>query len=301
MQTDLQYNQNLLLPEKVLLTRARIHDFYRKSNGKVFISFSGGKDSLVVLNEVRKLYPEVPCVFVDTGLEYPEIRDFVRTIPNVIWLKPKLTFKAIIEEYGYPVISKQQSRNLSDVQNATTRNQHTVRLRLTGLTKNGVKIKDSSLKIPKKWLYLTSSNIKFSDKCCFYLKKHPIFEYQKQTGRVPFIGTMACESIARKRAISRTGCNVYSSQLKETKSQPISFWFNEDVWAYIKMNNLEYSKIYDLGEKRTGCMFCMFGAHLEEEPNRFQRMKKSHPKQYKFCMDKLGLSNVLKLLKIKYE
>lgn len=301
MQTDLQYNQNLLLPEKVLLTRARIHDFYRKSNGKVFISFSGGKDSLVVLNEVRKLYPEVPCVFVDTGFEYPEIRDFVRTIPNVIWLKPKLTFKAIIEEYGYPVISKQQSRNLSDVQNATTRNQHTVRLRLTGLTKNGVKIKDSSLKIPKKWLYLTSSNIKFSDKCCFYLKKHPIFEYQKQTGRVPFIGTMACESIARKRAISRTGCNVYSSQLKETKSQPISFWFNEDVWAYIKMNNLEYSKIYDLGEKRTGCMFCMFGAHLEEEPNRFQRMKKSHPKQYKFCMDKLGLSNVLKLLKIKYE
>ncbi len=73
-----------------------------------------------------------------------------------------------------------------------------------------------------------------------------------------------------------------------------------EIWNYLKIGKVPYSKIYDMGEKRTGCMFCMFGVHLEKEPNRFQRMKTSHPKLYKYCMSKLKCKKALDLIDVKY-
>ena len=78
---------------------------------------------------------------------------------------------------------------------------------------------------------------------------------------------------------------------------PLSIWIEKDIWDYIKKHNLEYSKIYDMGENRTGCMFCMFGVHLEKGENRFDRMKKTHLQIYNYCMDKLGLKEVLEYIK----
>ena len=80
-------------------------DYYGENN--VCVSFSGGKDSTVLLHLVRKLYPNVRAVFSDTGLEYPEIREFVKSIPNVDWVKPKQTFREITIEHGYPLFSKE--------------------------------------------------------------------------------------------------------------------------------------------------------------------------------------------------
>ena len=292
---ELQHRQSLPLAEKILLSKARIHEFYQRNNGNVFVSFSGGKDSTVLLHLVRSLYPDVPGVFVNTGLEYPEIKDFVKTQSNITWLRPHMTFKQVIERHGYPVISKQQAKFISEVQNPTGHNQATINLRLTGINQRG--IENPSMRIRKKWLYLIDSDIRISDKCCHVLKKQPIFEYQKKTKRVPFIGTMAAESVMRQKSLLRTGCNIFSNRLRETKSQPLSFWLEEDIWAYITANNLSYSRIYDMGETRTGCMFCMFGVHLEPAGNnRFQRMKKNHPKHYDFCMNKLGLGKVLNIL-----
>lgn len=59
-------------------------------------------------------------------------------------------------------------------------------------------------------------------------------------------------------------------------------------------------KLYTTGCDRTGCMFCMFGVHLEKEPNRFQRMKITHPKQYDYCINKLGCGAVLDYIGVKY-
>lgn len=75
--------------------------------GDVFISFSGGKDSTVLLDIARRIYPDIEAVFSDTGLEYPEIKEFVKTFPNVAIVRPKYSFKQILTKYGYPIISKE--------------------------------------------------------------------------------------------------------------------------------------------------------------------------------------------------
>lgn len=107
---DLYQMQSLPLSAKIRMTENRIRGWIDEYGvDGVYVSFSGGKDSTVLLDIVRKLYPSVKAVFVDTGLEYPEIRDFVRTFDNVDWLRPKMNFKQVIEKYGYPFISKEVS------------------------------------------------------------------------------------------------------------------------------------------------------------------------------------------------
>jgi 3'-phosphoadenosine 5'-phosphosulfate sulfotransferase (PAPS reductase)/FAD synthetase len=105
---DLRQLQALPLHLKIDLTKARIRQWVHEFGVEgVYVSFSGGKDSTVLLHLVRELYPDVPAVFCDTGLEFPEIREFVKTFDNVVILKPKLTFKQVIQKYGYPFISKE--------------------------------------------------------------------------------------------------------------------------------------------------------------------------------------------------
>ena len=106
---DLKELQSKSLEEKIQISTARIIEWYEHWDGKVYVSFSGGKDSTVLLDLVRRVYPDVPAVFSDTGLEFPEIREFVKSFDNIDWLKPKKNFVQIITEYGYPIVSKEQS------------------------------------------------------------------------------------------------------------------------------------------------------------------------------------------------
>jgi hypothetical protein len=99
--------QALPLDRKIQISQARIIEWYQKNNGNVCVSFSGGKDSTVLLHLVRTLYPDVPAVFSNTGLEYPEIQKFVRTFPNVDIVVPKMRFDQVISTYGYPLIGKE--------------------------------------------------------------------------------------------------------------------------------------------------------------------------------------------------
>lgn len=110
---DLQYLQSMPLDIKIRMTKMRISEWIdRYGKDGVYVSFSGGKDSTVLLKLVREDYPDIQAVFVDTGLEYPEIREFVKTFDNVVWLKPKLNFRQVIEKYGYPFISKEVSETV---------------------------------------------------------------------------------------------------------------------------------------------------------------------------------------------
>ena len=118
------------------------------------------------------------------------------------------------------------------------------------------------------------------------------------------IGTMAEESKLRTQHWLQEGCNAYDA--KRPTSKPMSFWTEADVWQYIRENNIPYSKIYDMGYGRTGCIFCMFGAHFDGQPTRFQRLQRTHPKLWRYCMKDweaggLGMRQVLEYMGIPFE
>ena len=109
---ELRMLQALPLDLKVARTQQRIRewvDYWGKDH--VCVSFSGGKDSTVLLHIVRGMYgDEIPAVFVNTGLEFPEIQRHVRSFPNVTILTPEMNFRDVITKYGYPVVSKEISQ-----------------------------------------------------------------------------------------------------------------------------------------------------------------------------------------------
>lgn len=302
---DLEQMQSLPLSAKISMSLTRIRDWYNAFDGEVYVSFSGGKDSTALLHLVRRFYPDVEAVFVDTGLEYPEIRDFVKTVSNVTWLKPEMNFKAVIKKYGYPVISKAVAHSVS----VAKRNPD------GAVAKNLFNPEKKGPYAMHKWSYLLDAPFDVSEKCCNVMKKKPAQDYTKRTGKKPIVGTMACESIARKTQWMRYGCNAFDTA--HPTSHPLSFWTEQDVLEYISTNGLPYASVYGdivqdstgkwitTGVERTGCMFCMFGVQCEKAPNRFQQMKETHPKQYDFCMRSvecggLGLSDVLQYIGVKH-
>lgn len=104
---DLRQKQALPLEAKIIVSKQRIKEWYEHWDGEVYISNSGGVDSTVLSHLVHSLYPDVPDVYCDTGLEYPELRNFIMSKSNVIMLKPQMGFIDVIKKYGYPIISKE--------------------------------------------------------------------------------------------------------------------------------------------------------------------------------------------------
>ena len=207
----LKLRQNMSLEDKVRFTQRRIEEWVDEFTvDGCYVSFSGGKDSTVLLDIVRGLYPEITAVFVDTGLEYPEIRQFVKTFDNVTILRPKKSFKEVINDYGYPIISKEVSECVDQARKAITTGKYTYRLeKLEGTARD----KDGNLSMYNmpKWKFLLDAPFKISNKCCNIMKKSPVHQYHKDTGKVPIIGTMAEESRLRQEQYLRQGCNGFNN------------------------------------------------------------------------------------------
>ncbi len=335
---DLRQRQSLPLQAKILMTQRRIREWVDYWHDDVYVSFSGGKDSTVLKHIVDQMYDNIPAVFVNTGLEYPEIRQFVLEIkagkyscfnPDVEIVRPEMRFDEVIQRYGYPVISKEVSHAIYCVREIGGKSSDYYMKRFNGelLDANGQK---SQFNI-EKWKPMLDAPFKIGSGCCDVMKKRPIKRYARESGRKAIIGTMAAESRMRLTKWLKYGCNAYDS--KDQTSKPLSFWTEQDILHYIKEYNVPYCPVYGeirvkqtedvidgqinlidylecyepedtletTGCTRTGCMFCMFGCHLEKEPNRFQRMKITHPKQYEYCMDKLGLKEVLEYIGVPYE
>lgn len=140
------------------------------------------------------------------------------------------------------------------------------------------------------------------------MKKNPLHRYNHKTKSHPITAEMAEESQLRTTAWLNNGCNGFD--MTEPKSMPMSFWTEQDVLQYIKENHLEIPKVYGsiiddtgiidgyeqisicetgcklktTGCNRTGCMFCLYGAHLDKGISRLERLKTTHPKIYEYCM-----------------
>lgn len=290
---QLKQRQAQPLEIKVRMSKNRIRQWYKHWIGNVYVSFSGGMDSTVLLHLVRSIYPNVPAVFV-CSLPYPEILEHVKETKNVTMLKPAKPFTQVVKEYGWPIISKRMAQYIGEVQRSRGETA-TKRLRLTGIKTNS----DYSPMgmISKKWQYLCDAPFPVSDRCCHWLKKKPFAEAEKQFGW-PFVGIRVTESQQREQTYYLHGCNAFD--LKRPRSWPLAFWTDADIWQYVAQFDVPYSRLYDMGYTRSGCMFCAFGVHLESEPNRFQRMRETHPRQYEYIMFELGMAEVLDFIGVQW-
>ena len=336
---DLEQMQSLPLDIKVNMTKRRIIDWYDYWQGDVYLSFSGGKDSTVLKHIIDDMYLDIPSVFINTGLEYPEIQKFAMSQPNVTTIRPKMMFTDVIKNYGYPIIGKEVSDAVENARKQGVDGWAYKKLHGQKLDNNGNK---SQYNLDK-WLFLVDAPFKISNRCCSVMKKSPSKEYEKETGRKPILATMAHESRLRESNWIKNGCNAFESG--RPTSAPMSFWTEQDVLHYIKERSVSYCSVYGdirvkpksledeeqvtlaeyLGNydgevlettsaERTGCMFCMFGCHREKEPTKFQKMKITHPRQYEYCIgggefvegmwqpnkQGLGLGYVLDYINVKY-
>ena len=146
---ELYQMQALPLDVKISLTEARVRAWIKEyGESGAYISFSGGKDSTVLLDLVRNKmgYKNIPAVFVDVPTQYPELKQFVLTFDNVTILKPQISFAKVCEQYGFPMISKEVSEVVYECKKAKMAGKEPPDYRIKRLTgtlknKNAIQIR----------------------------------------------------------------------------------------------------------------------------------------------------------------
>lgn len=279
---ELKERQKWTLDQKIDHSLGVIDQFISRLNRQVYVGFSGGKDSTVLLDLCSMINPDIKAVFCNTGNEYPDIVKFVRELKNtegynIDIIHPKLKPHEILEKYGFPLISKEVSMKLYYLK----------------YHKDSMIAKIAMGLIPSKWYSISSKWRSFinepfdiNNACCQKLKKEPFLRYERENKVFPILGVMACESYQRQTTyIMQGGCNVFKINDKgRSKSHPLSIWLEEDIWDYIKKRNLKIADIYNKGAKRTGCMFCGYGCQFKDD-NRLKLCYYLYPKMYDTFMN----------------
>ena len=312
---ELKQMQSLPLQAKIQMTRQRIRGWVDEfGEDGVYVSFSGGKDSTVLLDIVRKDYPNIEAVFVNTGLEYPSVRQFALSKENVTELRPTMNFRDVIIKYGYPIIGKEVSQVVQEARIGLKRGDGSYQFRIDRILGKGhyAPLEDGTKSQfdVSAYKFLLDAPFNISDRCCKVMKKSPARSYERKTKRKIILATMAEESRLRRQRWLKYGCNAWDDK-KQQSSNPMSFWTEQDVLTYIHTYNLAIADAYGqvvvkndgidgqinihdyLGDyrdcqyettgcKRTGCIFCGFG--ITQDKQRFTRLAEQEPKLCDYVM-----------------
>lgn len=312
--------QQLPYEAKVTYARRRAEEFVtecdkRELNYHVSV---GGLDSITLLSFLRSIGINCPAVSVsileDASIQkihrelgiiriYPAIRDKEK---NIRWSKP-----AILQEFGFPVLSKEIASKIETLANPTEKNKTVRHAIITGETgAYGGYQKNSRMKMSKKWLEkfggyaneyegtdYQKPDFKVSSKCCYYLKEKPADDWAKEHNSVPFLGLMASEGGRRAKSLKINGCNYFGKST--IRSCPFAIFDRQDLLQlaldlnapipeiYGTIERKEDGTLYTSKAQRTGCSMCGFGIHMEKRPHRFDLLYEKNPKEWDYWMNRV--------------
>lgn len=291
--------QNLPYDVKVRRAEFRAREFIqeldrRGMNAHVSV---GGLDSIVLLMFLRSRGIDVPAISV-SSLEDKSIIKVHKQL-GVISLRPGKPKTEILQEFGFPVISKKIAGRIDTLQNPTDRNKTVRHAIITGeCGAQGHFAKNSRMKLPRKWLQLFAgyenenegvnyqiAPFKVSNKCCLYMKEKPCEVYAKENNSAPFLGQDLL-------------------QLALDLDVPVPEIYGE-------IARKADGTLYTTKAQRTGCSMCGFGVHLEKRPHRFDMLRDRNEKEWEFwmyrcCVDqetgeRFGWGRVLDYIGVRWE
>ncbi len=302
--------QRLPYKAKVTHAKARALEFYNEIVGvrgeNVHVSV-GGLDSITLLIFLRDVcHLDVPAISV-SSLEDKSIQIIHKQL-GVIRVKPLKRKVEVLQEYGWPVLSKEIAGKISLLQHPTEKNKTVRHAIITGETgEYGGNRTESRMKMSRKWLEkfggadpegaalgYAAAPFPVSDRCCYYLKERPCDIWAKEHNSHPYLGLMASEGGRRKKSLMLNGCNYYSSSA--TRSAPFAIFSRQDLLQLALDLNVPVPEIYGTIERRvdgtlyttkaqrTGCSMCGFGVHLDKRPHKFDLLREQHPDEWDFWM-----------------
>lgn len=191
------------------------------SNIEVFlVSFSGGKDSQVLLDLVSRTIPasDFLIVYSDTGYELPTSLELYDEVQDFY-------------EQKYPGIRFELAKNHQQVlqywdEMGSPSNIH-------------------------RWCCGVMKTAPL------YIKLKKIVGKGRQPHVLSFIGTRADESL-RRSTYSKIAKDAKHTNVVNVS--PILEWSTTEVWLYILFYNLPFNKAYRMGLGRVGCVSCPFGS-----------------------------------------
>lgn len=275
----------------------------------------GGLDSITLYLFLRQIGINAPGISV-SHLEDTSIQRIHRQL-GITSVKPYRSKPQVIQEFGFPVLSKETASKIELLQNPSPKNATVRHAIITGETgEYGGNRKNTRMKMSQKWLNLFGgpenenegvnyqcASFKVSSKCCYYLKEKPCDDWAKQNNSVPFLGLMASEGGRRQKSLMIHGCNYFGKST--IRSAPFAIFNRQDILQLVLDLKVPVPEIYgeivrDPGgtlrttkAQRTGCSMCGFGIHLEKRPHRFDRLYESNPREWDYwmhrcCVDDAG-------------
>ena len=278
----------------------------------------GGLDSIVLFLFLRSIGIKVPGISVsfledvsiqkvhtELGIEKlkPSVHHYRENGAPVYWNKPM-----IIQEFGFPVLSKEIAAKIELLQNPTEKNKTVRHAIITGETgEYGGFQTDSRMKLAQIWLELFGGYenetegvhyrippFKVSSRCCYYLKEKPCDDWAKEHNSVPFLGLMASEGGRRAKSLRVNGCNYFGTSV--IRSAPFAIFHRQDILQlaldlkapvpaiYGEIVRDEDGTLRTTKAQRTGCNMCGFGIHMEARPHRFDLLRERNEKEWEYWM-----------------